>query len=49
MFKREKKVYLSLTGEERRFIRDVLMQWRNRLISQGKEHGPVDELLLKLM
>ena len=49
MFKREKKVYLSLTVEERRFIRDVLMQWRNQLITQGKEHGPVDEVLLKLM
>ena len=49
MFKREKKVYLELTDAERRLVRMYLMGWRNKLTAQGRDAGPVNDLLLKLM
>ena len=49
MFKREKKVYLDLTDAERRLVRMYLMNWRNKLTAQGRDAGPVNDLLLKLM
>ena len=49
MFKREKKVYLELTDAERRLVRMYLMNWRNKLTAQGRDAGPVNDLLLKLM
>ena len=49
MFKREKKVYLELTDAERRLVRMDLMGWRNKLTAQGRDAGPVNDLLIKLM
>ena len=49
MFKREKKVYLELTDAEYRLVRKYLMDWRNKLTAQGRDAGPVNELLIKLM
>ena len=49
MFKREKKVYLELTDKECRLVRRHLLDWRNKLAAQGRDAGPVNELLLKLM
>lgn len=49
MFKREKKVYLELTDAERRLVRTYLMGWRNKLTAQGRDTGPVNDLLIKLM
>ena len=49
MFKREKKVYLELTDAERRLVRMYLMNWRNKLTAQGRDAGPVNDLLVKLM
>ena len=49
MFKREKQVYLELTDTERRLMRMYLMDWRNKLTTQGRDAGPVNDLLVKLM
>ncbi len=49
MFKREKKVCLELTDTERRLMRMYLMVWRNKLTAQGRDAGPVNDLLMKLM
>ena len=49
MFKREKKVYLELTDKEYRRLREYLLDWRNKLTAQGRDAGPVNELLIKLM
>ena len=49
MFKRKKKVYLELTDVERRLARMYLMDWRNKLTAQGRDAGPVNDLLIKLM
>ena len=49
MFKREKKVYLELTGTEYRLVRKYLLDWRNKLTTQGRDASPVNELLTKLM
>ena len=47
MFKREKKVYLELTDAERRLVRMYLMNWRNKLTAQGRDAGPVNDLLFE--
>lgn len=49
MFKREKQVYLELTDTERRLMRMYLMDWRNKLTTQGRDARPVNDLLVKLM
>ena len=49
MFKREKKVYLELTEKEYRLVRKYLLDWRNKLTTQGRDASPVNELLTKLM
>lgn len=49
MFKREKKVYLELTGAEYRLVWKYLLDWRNKLTVQGRDASPVSELLTKLM
>ena len=49
MFKREKKVCVELSNAELRILRNTLMNWRNRLISEGRHTGPIDEILIKLM
>ena len=49
IFNREKKVYLQLTDEEYRLARKYLLDWRNKLTAQGRDAGPVNDLLIKLM
>ena len=49
MFKREKKVYLELTGAEYRLVRKYLLEWRNKLTAQDRDAAPVNELLAKLI
>lgn len=49
MFKREKQVYLELNDTERHLMRMYLMDWRNKLTTQGRDAGPVNDLLVKLM
>lgn len=49
MFKRKKRVYLQLTDDEYRLLRNYLMDWRNKLTAQGRCAEPVNELLIKLM
>ena len=45
MFKRQKKVYLTLNGQEYALLRGCLLRWRNKLLLEGKHPDPVDELL----
>lgn len=49
MFKREKKVYLELSSAEYRLVRKYLLDWRNKLTTQGRDASPVNELLTKLI
>lgn len=49
MFKRKKKVYLEVTGAELQMLRRSLMNWRNRLLAQGRHTDPIDEMLIKLL
>ena len=49
MFKRQKKVYLTLSIQEYTLLRGCLLRWRNKLLSDGKRPDPVDELLERLM
>ena len=39
----------ELTDAERRLVRMYLMSWRNKLTAQGRDAGPVNDLLMKLM
>ena len=39
----------ELTDKEYRLVRKYLMDWRNKLTAQGRDAGPVNELLIKLM
>lgn len=48
MFKRRKKLYLEITDTEMRILCASLMNWRNRLLAQGRSTTPIDELLAKL-
>ena len=45
---RKRKYYLYLTAEERRYIFNALLAFRNKLIAQGKYTDAVDEVLLKI-
>lgn len=49
MFKRKKVVYLEVTGAELQMLRRSLMNWRNRLLAQGRHTDPIDEMLIKLL
>ncbi len=49
MLKREKKVCIEVSNAELRMLRNSLMNWRNRLISEGRHTDPIDEILIKLM
>lgn len=45
---RKQKYYLYLTAEERRYIFNALLAYRNKLIAQGKYTDAVDEVMVKL-
>lgn len=49
MCKRNRKVYLSLDNGEFALLRDCLIHWRNKLLAQSRDTGPIDELLVKLL
>ena len=44
---RKRKYYLRLNGAEQRLILQCLLEYRNKLISQGKYTDGVDELIIK--
>lgn len=44
---RKRKYYLYLTNVEHRFIIQFLLEYHNKLISQGKYTDGVDELIIK--
>ena len=48
MFRHEKKVHLTLSVRELRMIRDSLLRWRNKLITEGRITDPIDEMLERL-
>ena len=45
---RKRKYYLYLTAEERRYIFNALLSYRNKLIAQGRYTDIVDEVMIKL-
>ena len=45
---RKRKYYLYLTVEERRYIFNALLTFRNKLIAQGRYTDAVDEVIMKL-
>lgn len=45
---RKRKYYLYLTAEERRYIFNALLAFRNRLIAQGRYTDAVDKVMIKL-
>ena len=45
---RKRKYYLYLTAEERRYILNALLAFRNKLIAQGRYTDAVDEVMIKL-
>lgn len=45
---RKRKYYLYLTSEERRYIFNALLTYRNKLIAQGRYTDIVDEVIIKL-
>ena len=47
MMKAPKRV-LTLTSAEHRLMVHGLLQWRNKLLTQGRYTDAVDELLIKL-
>ncbi len=44
---RKRTYYLHLTDTEHRLIPQCLLEYRNKLISQGKYTDGVDELIIK--
>lgn len=46
---RKRKYYLYLTAEERRYIFNALLAFRNKLISQGRYTDTVDEVMIKFV
>ena len=44
---RKRKYYLRLTNAEHRFILQCLLNYRNKLISQGRYTDGVDDLIIK--
>lgn len=44
---RKRKNYLHLTYAEHRFIIQCLLNFRNKLLSQGKYTDGVDEVIIK--
>lgn len=45
---RKRKSYLYLTAEERWYIFNALIAYRNKLIAQGRYTDAVDEIMIKL-
>ena len=47
-FHREKKYYVTLNDRELRLAKYALLQFRNKLLAEGKPAEDVNDLLLKL-
>ena len=45
---REDKVALTLTTDERRILRKIMLYFRNKVAREGKPTEDIDELLMKL-
>lgn len=45
---RKKKYHLYLMTEERRYIFNALLAYRNKLLAQGRYTDFVDEVMIKL-
>lgn len=45
---RKRKYYLYLTAEERRYIFNALLAYRNKLIAHGRYTDIVDKVLISL-
>ena len=45
---RKKKYHLYLTAEERRYVFNALLVYRNKLLAQGRDTDLVDEVMIKL-
>lgn len=48
LFRKEKKYYVALSDWELRLAKYALLQFRNKLLAEGKPTEDVNELLLKL-
>ena len=48
-FRKRDKVVLTLTPQEARYARSILLRWRNKLLNAGKPTEDVDELILKVI
>lgn len=48
LFHKEKKYYVTMSDRELRLAKFALLQFRNKLIAEGKPTEDVNELLLKL-
>ena len=46
---RTQKYYLYLTAEERWYIFDALLAFRNKLIAQGRYTDAINEVMIKLL
>lgn len=46
--RREDKVALTLTTDERRILRKIMLYFRNKVVREGKPTEDIDELLMKL-
>lgn len=49
MFGRKKKIQLRLNDADYRTIRDCLLEWRNKLIAEGRYTDAIDEVLPKFL
>ena len=49
MFKRQKKVYVTVTPAEYRLMVESMVALRNKLIAEGRYTDCVDEMLVKLL
>ena len=47
-FRKRDKVVLTLTPQEARYARGILLRWRNKLLNAGKRTEDVDELIVRL-
>jgi len=49
MLKIKHRVVLELSAGDVRLIFEGLMNWRNRLLSEGHPVEPIDDMLVKVM
>jgi hypothetical protein len=49
MFKIKHKVILELSRRDLQLIFEGLMNWRNRLIGEGRPVEPIDDMLVRVM